>query len=106
VGGEGVAVDCGGRCVELVLETAGRGRRAVLEWSSPRLVDVGARVEATGGARPVATERGSEERPTRWPAIWLAAQASAALTAMPSTAATAVATARLVMGRARYAWAG
>ena len=103
--GGGVAVECAGLGAALVLETAGRGRRAVLERSSTRRVDVRVGVEGTWGARPVATESGSEERPTRWPASWLAAQASDALTAMPSTAATAVATDRLVMARARYAGA-
>ena len=88
----------------LLRETPEGGPCAVLERSSPRLVE-GAGVEITCGARPVATERGSAERPIRWPASWLAAQASAALTAMPSTAATAVATDRLVMGQAHSAHA-
>lgn len=104
--GAGMAVECAALGEALVLETAGCGCRAVLERSSPRRVDVPAGVEGTWGARLVATASGSDERPTRWPASWLAAQASDALTAMPSTAATAVATDRLVMARARYAWAG
>jgi hypothetical protein len=103
--GGGVAFDCAGPGAALVLVTARRGRRAVLERSSPRRVEGRAGVEGAWGARPVATESGSEESPTRWPASWLAAQASDALTAMPSTAATAVATDRLVMARARYAGA-
>jgi hypothetical protein len=104
--GGGVAVEGAGLWAALVLGTAGRGRRAGPERSSPRRVDVRAGVDWTWGARPVATASGSEERPTRWPASWLAAQASDTLTAMPSTAAAAVATDRLVIARARYAWAG
>lgn len=100
------AIECEGLGAELVRETEGARRRGVLDRSSPGWVEVGAGVDRTCGARPVATDRGSEERPTRWPAIWLAAQASAALTAMPSTAATAVATDRRVIGRAGYAQAG
>jgi hypothetical protein len=104
--GGGVAVEGAGLWAALVPEPAGRGRRAALVRSSPWRVDVRRGVEGTWGARPVATASGSEERPTRWPASWLAAQASDTLTAMPSTAAAAVATDRLVMARARYAWAG
>jgi hypothetical protein len=105
VGEDGV-IERGGLGAELVRETAGARRREVLDRSSPRLVEVEAGVDRTCGARALATDRGSEERPTRWPASWLAAQASAALTAMPSTAATAVATDRRVIGRVGYARTG
>jgi hypothetical protein len=54
------------------------------------------------GDRNVATESGSAERPTRCPASWLAAQAREAETAIPSTAATAVAIDRLVISAERY----
>jgi hypothetical protein len=54
------------------------------------------------GDRYVATDSGSEARPTRWPASWLASHASTADTAMPNTAATAVAMVRLVTGAERY----
>jgi hypothetical protein len=45
--GGGVAVERAGLGAALVLETARRGRRAVLERSSPRRVDVRAGVEGT-----------------------------------------------------------
>lgn len=63
-------------------------------------------VERVDGDSPVATDSGSEARPTRCPESWLAAHASAAETAIPSTAATAVATDRLVIGGERYGAAG
>ena len=109
VAGSGaVVVDAAELDAAAVLDTAGR---RVARRSSPRRAGLVAGDEATWGASPVATESGSDERPTRWPPSWLAAQASAALTAMPSTAATAVAIDRRVadlrfMGRERYARAG
>ena len=104
--GAGRAV-VGGEFRVLVVRGAGeRRRRATADRSSPRWTGVAAPVGAVRGARPVATERGSEERPTRWPASWLAAQASVALTAIPRTAATAVATDRRVIGRGGYARSG
>jgi len=94
-----VAVERGGE--ELAAGDA--GRRAVVVcvaavWSSECRVTAWGCGERAGGDRPVATESGSEERPTRCPESWLAAQARAADTAMPSTAASAVAIERLVIG--------
>lgn len=101
-----VVVDGAELGAAVLLVAAGCWRRRVTRRSSLRCAGRVAGDEATRGASPVATESGSDERPTRWPPSWLAAQASAALTAMPSTAATAVAIDRRVMARGRYAPAG
>jgi hypothetical protein len=41
------------------------------------------------GASPLATDSGSELKPMRWPAIWLADHAIVAVTTIPSNAAEA-----------------
>jgi hypothetical protein len=43
---------------------------------------------AAAGARPLATDSGSEARPIRCPASWLADHATAAAATIPSSAAT------------------
>jgi hypothetical protein len=58
-----------------------------------------------GGASPAATERGSEERPIRWVASWLADHASATLAASPNIASAAHKVARRVTA-GRYSPAG
>jgi hypothetical protein len=114
LGAADVPVTAGAAAAAAVVEAVVRGRdwvvvvvrcRAVRR-SSEDCAGRWAGVERVEGDSPVATDNGSEERPTRCPDSWLAAQASAAETAIPSTAATAVATDRLVIGGERYGAAG
>jgi hypothetical protein len=111
----GAAVDAGGgalgagagpgRAVVLVAGGAcgsgacGSGARAVR-----RPVRRGRREAARGraegvraGASPCATDSGSAERPIRWPASRLAAQATAAVATIPSSAAAVHAIVRRFM---------
>ncbi len=76
----------------LVLVAAGVGRawawrdRAPGAWPR-RVVPACESAGEPAGARPPATDSGSEVRPIRWPAIWLADHAIVAVATIPSSAA-------------------
>jgi hypothetical protein len=78
------------------LEAVGAGAGAAAGDRGTRRVCLGGRCFAGRGGRvagrligasSVATESGSEDRPIRWPASWLADQANAAVSTIPSIAA-------------------
>jgi hypothetical protein len=63
----------------------GRSRTPALLWKCPRASWCESRGSA--GARPLATEIGSDDSPIGWCASWLAAHPIAAVAAIPSSAA-------------------
>ena len=62
--------------------------------------------DGDAGASPLATDSGADDNPMRWPATWLAAHATAAVTAMPSKAAAPHSKVRRFISSTPYGTAG